>query len=484
MLCSGIVIVYILRVNMSVAVQAIKDELNWSEVEKGYVLSSFYMGYAVGQIPSAMFAQKYGAKTLFGLSVLIPSILSLFVPVACRTSFGMALFIRALLGLCESACFPALFHFLPMWVPKAEKTLLVGVAYSGMYIGIMIAYSVSGYMLESSIIIGGNDVGGWPFIFYFFGCVGIAWYPYWWYMAFESPAVHPLMEAWEKALIADQGPIDSEKEKILDVQQNPLFSDTGTTHMTKLTESLVDNAVESGGLLTREKDEDTGGKVDPFDHTPWRQFFTHAATLTLLFNHFTHGWIGFLLLSELPSYMTQELDFDIKAAGILLIAPYLALFASTMFFGEAFRNLQGHHGWKTRTVRQVAEFTAFGVAALILAFCGFIKDKWAVYTLLITTQLFLGAQVSGIGCAYLDIAPVYSGIYTTTGNTLGAVAGILGPIAVGYLTEALPGSWGWRTTFFADRRTCSCSSWLVGTVPDIYDHPGSQQSCSESQKDL
>ena len=54
---SGLLTVYTLRVNMSVAVQDMKDELGWSEVEKGYVLSSFYVGYCLGQIPASYLTQ-------------------------------------------------------------------------------------------------------------------------------------------------------------------------------------------------------------------------------------------------------------------------------------------------------------------------------------------------------------------------------------------------------------------------------------------
>eukprot|EP01031_Cornospumella_fuschlensis_P048333 gene48333-59192_t len=125
LLFSGVLVVYTLRVNISVAAQDMRDELNWSEGEKGLVLSSFYWGYALGQIPSSRFVQMYGAKWIFGLSILVPSILTLFVPLACRGSFGLALFIRALIGLCESASFPAVFHFFPIWIPIKEKTLMI-----------------------------------------------------------------------------------------------------------------------------------------------------------------------------------------------------------------------------------------------------------------------------------------------------------------------------------------------------------------------
>ena len=44
LMASGTFIVYNLRVCVSVAVLGMKDELNWSESQKGYLLSSFYWG--------------------------------------------------------------------------------------------------------------------------------------------------------------------------------------------------------------------------------------------------------------------------------------------------------------------------------------------------------------------------------------------------------------------------------------------------------
>ena len=57
MLCSGVIIVYTLRVNMSVAAPKMRDDLGWSDSQKGLVLSSFYWGYAAGQIPASYIAQ-------------------------------------------------------------------------------------------------------------------------------------------------------------------------------------------------------------------------------------------------------------------------------------------------------------------------------------------------------------------------------------------------------------------------------------------
>ena len=124
-------------------------------------------------------------------SVAIPSFLTLFVPMACRSSFAMALFIRVIIGFFESATFPAVFHFFPIWVPISEKTFMIPFIVSGMYVGEIIGFSLSGYLANSVIMIGGDDYGGWPSIFYVFGLAGLIWFPLWAIAAHESPAVHP-----------------------------------------------------------------------------------------------------------------------------------------------------------------------------------------------------------------------------------------------------------------------------------------------------
>ena len=84
--------------------------IGWTDIEKGYVLSAFYWGYAAGQLPASRLASRFGAKWLFGFSVLVPSFLTLLVPIACRYSTPLAYFIRALIGIVNLNLFN--FHIL------------------------------------------------------------------------------------------------------------------------------------------------------------------------------------------------------------------------------------------------------------------------------------------------------------------------------------------------------------------------------------
>lgn len=152
-------------------------------------------------MPASRFAQDYGAKLIFGLSIAIPSLLTLLVPMACRQSLGTALLIRVLIGFFESASFPALYHFFPIWVPTAEKTFMIPFIASGLYMGEIIGFSISGELAASKLYINGDFYGGWPSIFYCFGLLGLLWWPIWTYCAHESPARHPTITREEVHLI-------------------------------------------------------------------------------------------------------------------------------------------------------------------------------------------------------------------------------------------------------------------------------------------
>jgi ACS family sodium-dependent inorganic phosphate cotransporter-like MFS transporter 5 len=166
---------------MSVAVVKIADELDWSEGDKGFMLSAFFWGYALGQLPSSYLASVIGAKWMFAISILTSSLLSIATPAAILSKYGLTagLAVRALLGLGASGTFPSAFYFYPEWIPLAEKTTLITTLGSGMYLGEIIGFSVSGFLCENRIdgVIQDHNIGSWPSVFILFGCLGLMWFP-------------------------------------------------------------------------------------------------------------------------------------------------------------------------------------------------------------------------------------------------------------------------------------------------------------------
>ncbi len=102
----GFLNVYALRVNLSVAIVKMADEYGWSSARKGNVLSSFFYGYILTQIPGGWFATHYGAKKVFGYGVLMTAILTLFTPVV-ADNYSLLIALRVLEGfgeVCSCCC--------------------------------------------------------------------------------------------------------------------------------------------------------------------------------------------------------------------------------------------------------------------------------------------------------------------------------------------------------------------------------------------
>ena len=67
----------------------------------GIVLSSFFYGYLITQLPGGYLALKFGGKNLFGLGILSTAVFTLLTPVFARASVGLLVALRILIGLCE-----------------------------------------------------------------------------------------------------------------------------------------------------------------------------------------------------------------------------------------------------------------------------------------------------------------------------------------------------------------------------------------------
>ena len=67
----------------------------------GWVLSSFFYGFLLTQIPGGFIATRFSGKHVFGLGVVLTSALTLLTPVAATTSIWLLVALRVLEGICE-----------------------------------------------------------------------------------------------------------------------------------------------------------------------------------------------------------------------------------------------------------------------------------------------------------------------------------------------------------------------------------------------
>lgn len=73
----AVFICYIDRVNISVAIIPMAEQYHWSGTTKGWVLSSFFMGYLAGMVPAGWLTNRFGGKWVMGVALAFWSLFTL-----------------------------------------------------------------------------------------------------------------------------------------------------------------------------------------------------------------------------------------------------------------------------------------------------------------------------------------------------------------------------------------------------------------------
>lgn len=74
----------------------------WDEKTQGLILSGFYYGYAITQVPGGYLAEKFGGKWTLGVGLLSTALFTFLTPIVIRAGGSTWLFIlRVLQGMGE-----------------------------------------------------------------------------------------------------------------------------------------------------------------------------------------------------------------------------------------------------------------------------------------------------------------------------------------------------------------------------------------------
>lgn len=112
-------ICYMDRINISVTV--LQEEFGWSAAQKGLVLSSFFWGYLITQLPGGWLADRFGAKIILGVGVVWWSLFTLLTPWA-ASSLVLLFIVRASLGLGKGLNFSSIHSLTARWIPVQERS--------------------------------------------------------------------------------------------------------------------------------------------------------------------------------------------------------------------------------------------------------------------------------------------------------------------------------------------------------------------------
>ena len=195
-------VLYIDRVCISSAKDSISSDLNLSDIEMGWVLSAFALGYALFQVPGGALGDKFGVRRVMTTIMVLWSLFTSLTGAA--WSYGSMLFFRFVFGAGESGAFPNISRAAFSWVPTKERGIFQGINFSGSRLGAAFALPLVAYLI---------NIWGWRTIFYVFGALGVVFAAMFYLFFRNTPEEHSGLSAVEKEYIINNRQNANEKKR-------------------------------------------------------------------------------------------------------------------------------------------------------------------------------------------------------------------------------------------------------------------------------
>lgn len=196
-ICLVATITYIQRQNYSVVEKDIRSEYNLTKQESGWIASSFFVTYALLQVPGGRLGQVWGMRRALPLFCLVCS--------AGTGAFALAggmsgmIGARMAMGAGQGGVFPCTTSIVKRWFPLSRRAIANGSVTSLMQFGAIFASVVTGLLAPRY---------GWRFTFALFTLPGILW-SIWFFLWFrDDPRDHPGVNPAELKLLEDGGAIE------------------------------------------------------------------------------------------------------------------------------------------------------------------------------------------------------------------------------------------------------------------------------------
>ena len=159
---------YLDRQTMGILAPLVQKEMGLDNAALGWLFSIFYYSYTFSQFGVGALLDRWNLRWAFALAVVAWSAAAGLTAVA--ASFAGLLAFRLLLGIAESANWPAAMRIVARALPPRDRSLGNGIFTSGTSVGALIA---------PSLILGIATLWGWRWSFVAVGALGLAWAAVW-----------------------------------------------------------------------------------------------------------------------------------------------------------------------------------------------------------------------------------------------------------------------------------------------------------------
>lgn len=230
-------------------------------------------------------------------------LVSLIFPLSTQlNSIYLLMALRFVMGLCQSAFFPAAYVLYCRWFPEAERSVLLPVMFIGSYVG-----SISTYIMSSYLI--GSDYG-WPSVFHVSGLICLLVSFAWCIFGSSGPEDNWLITDEESDFILRQVNSEMSESSSLDDLTGRHLSLNSTPPRLK----GLENGNDSGSCCNSRK---TSLKPTINEEPSWPKLLKSIPIWTLILSMYGNEWSNVVLCYEIPTYLNFALGYPIERNGVI-----------------------------------------------------------------------------------------------------------------------------------------------------------------------
>jgi MFS transporter, ACS family, D-galactonate transporter len=379
LLAVGVLVNYFDRVNLSVAHAALITTFAISNVTFGYLSAAYNWTYALCQLPVGVVLDKFGVRRVGRISSFLWSVASFAA--AITPSLGGFFAARLLLGIGEAPTFPSNAKAIGYWFPAKERSSATSIFDGSAKFASAIGVPLIGMLLLKV---------GWRWSFAATGMISFLYFL--------------------------------------------LFC------------HVYRDPVDDPGLTERERDyileRDAVAPVLPAETASFGYLIRQPKVIGMTLGFGAYNYVFYLLLTWLPSYLSQALHIDLLHSFLYTGVPWLFATACELVVGGWLVDRLLQRGWNASSVQRAVLIGGTGMG---LGIIGAAYAQTAT-SALIWISISLGglSAAAAVGWSVPSLIGPRGSVGTLAGimNFSSQVSGILAPIVTGYLVSARH-SFGW-----------------------------------------
>ncbi len=138
-------LLYLDRFCVNYAQELVKEDLGISNQQLAWCMSSFFISYALAQVPSGWLTDRYGPRLMLTYYILVWSFFT--AAMGWVTGFAMLLAVRLAAGLGQAGAYPTAASVVGRWVPLSRRGLASSFIGMGGRVGAFIAPIATAYLV-------------------------------------------------------------------------------------------------------------------------------------------------------------------------------------------------------------------------------------------------------------------------------------------------------------------------------------------------